>query len=116
MSHSMPQDTTNRAIQQELPVLHATHNSDLLRALLTSIIPRGSLFDQSEFHGNVKWCPEAVVIQALIWSWQEATNVTDAFQQTLEICQSLKLEGTIKTYTGFMDALTRYRALFQDRL
>lgn len=116
MSHSMPQDTTNRAIQQELPVPHATHNSDLLRALLTSIIPRGSLFDQSEFHGNVKWCPEAVVIQALIWSWQEATNVTDAFQQTLEICQSLKLEGTIKTYTGFMDALTRYRALFQDRL
>ena len=116
MSHSMPQDTTNRAIQQELPVPHATHNSDLLRALLTSIIPRGSLFDQSEFHGNIKWCPEAVVIQALIWSWQEATNVTDAFQQTLEICQSLKLEGTIKTYTGFMDALTRYRALFQDRL
>jgi hypothetical protein len=65
-----------------------------LQELLTSIIPRGTSFQKSDFHGNVKWFPEA-------------TNVMDAYQQSLEICKDLKLDGTIGTCTGFMDALTR---------
>jgi hypothetical protein len=102
--------------QQQPPVRHAVKNDKLLRELLTSIIPRGTQFQKSEFHGNVKWCPEEVAIQAMVWSWQEATNVTDAFRQSLEIFEDLKLEGTIGTYTGFMEALTRYRELFHDRV
>lgn len=116
MSCRTPQDIAKRTNQQQPPVRRAVKNDKLLRELLTSIIPRGTLFKKSEFHGNVKWCPEEVAIQAIIWAWQEATNVTDAFQQSLEICEDLKLEGTIGTYTGFMDALTRYGHLFHDRI
>lgn len=116
MSCRMPQDIAKRTNQQQPPVHRPVKNDKLLRELLTSIIPRGTLFQKNEFHGNVKWCPEEVAIQAMVWSWQEATNVTDAFQQSLEICEDLKLEGTIGTYTGFMDALTRYRDLFHDRM
>jgi hypothetical protein len=112
----MPQDTAKRTNQQQLPVRRGVKNDKLFRELLTSIIPQASLFQKSEFHGNVKWCPEEVVIPSLVWSWQEATNVTDAFQQSLEICENLKLKGMIGTCTGFMDALTCYRELFHNRL
>ena len=110
------QDTAKRTNQQQPPVRRAVKSDKLSRELLTSIIPQASLFQKSEFHGNVKWCPEEVVIPSLVWSWQEATNVTDAFQQSLEICEDLKLNGTIGTCTGFMDALTCYRELFHNRL
>ena len=38
---------------------------------------------------------------------QEAKNVADAFDQTREICDDLKLSRTIVTYTAFMNSLTR---------
>lgn len=91
-------------------------NDRLFRELLTWFLPPGELCDKSEFHGNVKWNAEQVMAQALIWSWQEARNVTDAFEQTREICESLKLSKTIATYTAFMNALSRYAGLFQERL
>jgi hypothetical protein len=71
---------------------------------------------QNECHGNIKWCPEEVVIQSIVWSWQEAKNVTNAFDPSLEICTDLKLKGTIQHYNGLMNALTRYRELFHNRL
>jgi hypothetical protein len=91
-------------------------NDKLFRKLIQWFIPTGELFQKSEFHGNVKWVAEDVMAQALIWSWQEAKNVTDAFDQTQEICDELKLSRTRMTYTAFMNALTRYRELFHDRL
>jgi hypothetical protein len=91
-------------------------NDRLFRELLTWFLPPGELCDKTEFHGNVKWDAEQVMAQALIWSWQEARNVTDAFDQTREICESLKLSKTIATYTAFMNALSRYADLFQQRL
>ena len=66
------------------------------------------LFPKEEFHGNIKWKPDQLVTQALIWSWQETKNVTDAFDQSLEICKDLGLEHTAMTYTSFMNALDRY--------
>jgi hypothetical protein len=74
------------------------------------------MFDKNEFHGNVNWVAEELVAEALIWSWQETKNVTDAFDQTREICADLKWNHTVVTYTAFMNALTRYAELFQDRL
>ena len=39
-------------------------------------------------------------------------NVTDAFDQTLEICGDLGLKNTAMTYTSFMNALDRYEDVF----
>lgn len=94
----------------------SVRNDRLFGELLKWFIPPGELFHNSEFHGNVKWVAEQVMTQALIWSWQEAKNVTDAFEQAREICDDLKLNRTIVTYTAFMNALTRQRELFHDRL
>ena len=55
-------------------------------------------------------------MQALIWSWLETKNVTDAFEECLEICQELGLEDITKTYGSFMNAITRYREMFATTL
>ena len=85
-------------------------NNAALKDLLNWYAPQGGLFAKGEFHGNIKWIPEQLAVEALVWSWQEATNVTDAFDQTLEICGDLGLKDTAKTYTGFMNALESYHA------
>ncbi len=46
----------------------------------------------------------------------EAKNVTDAFDETLEICGDLGLKNITKTYASFMNALTRYNAMFSENL
>ena len=116
MSRRKAQSTAKRINKQQRDEQRAVKNSKLFRELIKWCIPPGELFHKSEFHGNVKWLAEEVMTQALIWSWQEAKNVTDAFDQTREICDDLKLGRTIVTYTAFMNALTRHRELFHDRL
>jgi Transposase DDE domain len=107
---------TNKHQCQKRREHQTARNGKVFRSLIDWFLPQGELFHQSEFHGNVKWNAEQVLSQALIWSWQEAKNVTDAFDQTREICDDLKLMRTIVTYTAFMNALTRHRDLFYDRL
>lgn len=116
MSRRKQQSTSKRINQQQRQEQQAVKNDKLFRELIGWFTPLGELFHKSEFHGNVKWVAEEVMAQTLIWSWQEAKNVTDAFDQTREICDNLKLSRTIVTYTAFMNALTRYRELFYDRL
>jgi hypothetical protein len=116
MSCRTQQDTAKRKDQQQLPVRPAVRNDKLFLRMFTSIIQPGTWFEKKEFHGNIEWCPEEVVIQSIVCSWQEAKNVTDAFDQSLEICTDLKLKGTIQHYNGLMNALTRYQELFHNRL
>lgn len=94
----------------------SARNDELFRELIDWFVPPGQLFHKSQFHGNVSWNAEELAVQALTWAWQETKNVTDAFRQTREICADLKLFRVVTTYTAFMNALTRYRRLFQERL
>jgi hypothetical protein len=87
-------------------------NANVLRSLVYWLIPVGGLFLKSEFHGNIKWNPESLIIQAVIWSWQDARYVTDAFSAACGICDDLKLEHVAKTYTAFLNALSRYADQF----
>lgn len=116
MNRRKQQKAAKRREKQQREQLRAVKNSKLFRGMLEWFLPPGELCHESDFHGNVKWVAEEVMAQALIWSWQEATNVTDAFDQTREICDDLKLSRTIVTYTAFMNALTRHREMFHDRL
>ena len=101
---------------QPQPKQPQVRNDTLFRELLGWFVPQGELFAEDEFHGNVKWNPEQLVAEALIWSWQEAKNVTDAFDQTLEICGDLGLKNMAMTYPAFMNALDRYGNMFRSRL
>lgn len=79
----------------------------LLLVLVTWLVVK-ELFIKKEFHGNIKWKPDQLALQALIWSWQETKLVTDAFDYSLEVCRDLGLQQTAGTYTSFMNALDRY--------
>ncbi len=102
--------------RQPQPKQRRVRNDTLFRELLDWFVPQGELFAKDEFHGNVKWNPAQLAAEALIWSWQEAKNVTDAFDQTLEICEDLGLKNMAMTYPSFMNALDRYGDTFRSRL
>ena len=91
-------------------------NKAALKDLLNWYAPQVGLFAKGEFHGNIKWSPEQIAVEALVWSWQDTKNVTDAFDQTLEICGDLGLKDTAKTDTAFMNALERYHDVLGSRL
>jgi hypothetical protein len=91
-------------------------NKAFFREVLAWFSPKGELFTKDQFHGNIKWEPEQLVSEALIWSWQETRNVTDAFDQTLEACEELGAKDIAKTYTSLMNALDTYAGIFSSRL
>ena len=66
-------------------------NKTLFQALVNWLIPEDGLFAEDRFHGNIKWVPEQLAQQALIWAWQETKKVTDAFEQALEVCGDLNI-------------------------
>lgn len=91
-------------------------NKTLFREVLDWLFAEEGLFPKHLFHGNVKWAPVQLVALALIWSWQEAKHVTDAFDHALEACRELRLESTAQSYTSMMNALNRYRKVLAPRL
>ena len=104
------------AIRKRNKIRKGVQKRKLLLNLFDALIASGPIFSKSQFHGNIKWEPEQLATQALIWSWQDTKNVTDAFEKTLEACEKLGLKNVSKTYTGFMDALSRYRKTIRDGL
>jgi hypothetical protein len=107
---------SNRSPQRRQREIQQRKNQSLFRALLDGLIPEDGLFAKDRFHGNIKWRPEQLAQQALMWAWQETKKVTDAFEQTLEMCGDLSLTKAAKTYTAFINALDRYRPTFSLRL
>lgn len=87
--------------------------ADTFSELLSWFVGDVQLFAKESFHGNVKWSPKELICQAFVWAWQEAKNVTDAFDQALEVCGQLNLERVAQSYTSFMNALHTYRERFE---
>lgn len=91
-------------------------NKTIFKTLVEELIPEDGLFTEYRFHGNIKWMPEQLCLQALIWSWQDTKNVTDAFEQTGEICEELGIKNTANSYTALMNALDGYANIFSPGL
>ena len=91
-------------------------NHTVLKAFFTWLLPEDGLFAEDRFHGNIKWEPGQLTQQALIWAWQDTRNVTDAFDQAVEVCEELGVKRIAKTYTAFMNALGRYQGIVAQRL
>ena len=91
-------------------------NSTFFRELCDWFAPENKLFSKGEFHGKIKWNPEQLATQALIWSWQETKFVTDAFEHTQEVCDELGLNAIAKSYPSMMNSLTRYHEVLVPRL
>ena len=106
----------SRRQKQRRREIRRRRNKAIFQALVDWLIPEHGLFINDRFHGNIKWTPEQLAQQALIWAWQDARHVTEAFERTLEVCRDLHLEKGAKTYTAFIQALDRYRPTFSLRL
>jgi hypothetical protein len=91
------------SIQQRLRAKNRPQNAHALRSLVEWLIPTSGLFHKGEFHGNIKWNPESLASQALIWAWQDSRFVTDAFSAALEVCEDLELKHVAQTYTAFQN-------------
>ena len=88
MSRRKRSDRSHKRRQREI---QRRKNKSLFQALLGWLIPEHGLFAKDRFHGNIKWRPEQLAQQAMIWAWQETKKVTDAFEQTLEMCSDLSM-------------------------
>lgn len=108
-------ESASRIGKRKTKLANAT-NRTIFRSLINFVLPEEALFHKSELHGNIKWVPEQLAAQALIWSWQDTKLVTDAFEKTLEICEKMGLKDIARTYTAFMNAISRYRKILGDRL
>jgi hypothetical protein len=109
----------NRSVrnrEQRRREIERRKNKAIFDAVLDWFIPKGELFTKDRFHGNIKWTPEQLAQQAMVWALQDKKHVTDAFEVTQEICEELKIEKAANSYTSFINALTRYRETFGLRL
>jgi len=105
-----------RAVNKRRRQTQRRRNKVVFQALLDWVVPMNQLFTKDMFHGNVKWSPEHVACQAIIWAWHDTKNVTDAFDMTLDTCEDLKIDSGARNYTTFINAIDRYRGVFHRQL
>jgi hypothetical protein len=91
-------------------------NKTNFKALVDWLIQEVEWIEQAPLHGNIQWKPDQLALQAVIWAWQDTTNVSDAFMMALENCEDLNIHYGAKTYTSFINALDRYRDVFSQGL
>lgn len=91
------------------PSKSLSQNKTELKALFKWLLPMASLFAMGRFHGNIRWKPEQLVIQAIVWAFQESRSITEAFDRSVEDCLAMGWSDIAQTYPAFMNALGRYR-------
>lgn len=105
-----------RTFQDRVDRKKQVDKRSLVQDLLSFVFSSSPFSAKTPFHGNIKWDPCQLAKQALIWSFQDSKLVSDAFEKTSEICDSLQLKNVAKTYTGFMDAIAKYRNVICEQL
>jgi Transposase DDE domain len=91
-------------------------NGESLLVLLKWFLADGGIFAHLEFHGNTRWSPLGLVSLALCWAWSESRNLTDAFTQAVECCQTILGSSPLNSYQGFMAAMVRWTSPFVEVL
>lgn len=87
-----------------------------LNARLDWFLGDGSIFSKLKFHGNTTWLPNSLVKLALIWAWSPWQQLTDAFTEAVACCDKLGGGAALRTYQGFLGALTEWTATFMPLL
>ncbi len=83
-------------------------NKEHLAGMFDWFLPDDSIFSEMRLHGNTKWLPRRLVCLGIVWACSELRNLTDAFSEAAECCQSMWGSVAVNTYQGFMGALTRW--------
>ena len=93
-------DEQSSRVRKRVKKLKLVEKRKLFNELLAFLFPTGSIFSKEQFHGNIKWKPEQLVIHALIWSWQDTKKVTDAFEKNDGVLQEAGIEGHLQDLHG----------------
>jgi hypothetical protein len=104
---SRKKDFPKKRTQRQRQKKTALTNNESLKSYRDWFLPEG-IFSQIPLHGNIKWSPIYLVWLALCWAWSDAKNVTEAFTQALEGCQTMFGTVPLSTYQGFMNALVNW--------
>ena len=59
---------SNRIHKQRQREIQRRKNKTILKAVLDWLIPKDVLFTENPFHGNIKWTPEQLAQEAVIWA------------------------------------------------
>jgi hypothetical protein len=116
MTRRKQSSRSGRTGKQRRREIQRQRNKTIFAAVLDWFIPKGELFTKDRFHGNIKWNPDELSRQAMIWALQNQKHVTDAFEVAQELCEDLNIKKAAKSYTSFINAITRYRETFGRRL
>jgi Transposase DDE domain len=96
--------------------VRAVQYKEHLAGLLEWFLPDEGIFAKLKFHGNTTWSPQSLVWLAIYWAWSESRNLTDAFTQAVECYRKSSRPLPVRSYTGFMLALTRWTPRLLDIL
>ena len=97
MTRRKQSSRSGRTGKQRRREIQRQRNKTIFAAVLDWFIPKGQLFTKDRFHGNIKWTPEQLTQQAMIWALLDNKYVTDAFEVTQEICDDLKIKKAAKS-------------------
>ena len=99
---------SNKNSRQKNQRKRVPRKEDELRCMLDWLLDDDSIFSKMKLHGNTKWLPKCLVCLALIWAWSGSKHVTDAFVESMQLCQSIFGSFVFGTYQGFMRALSKW--------
>ncbi len=91
-------------------------NGESLLALHKWFLADRGIFAHLRFHGNTRWSPLGLASLALCWAWSDSRNLTDAFTQAVECCQTILGSSPLNSYQGFMAAMVRWTSPFVEIL
>lgn len=95
---------------------HQERNLIQMVRLFDWFSPEDLIFSKMKLHGNTKWLPRRLALMAMVWAWSGSRNVTDAWNEAAEFCQSLFGCSPVGTYQGFMGALSRWTPMLMEIL
>ena len=78
----------------------------LHRALNWAIDTR--LFAHLTVHRNTSWTFPNLILLTLLWVWSERRTLTGAFDHASQLAQTLLGKTVLKSYPGFIDAVTTW--------
>ena len=96
--------------------LKPASNKKDLNAMLDWFLPDNRIFTDVKFHGNTTWSARSLVFLALCWSLSDSPFLTDSFTIAVSWCDSLLAGSPLRSYTGFMGAMTKWTTVFIDLL
>ena len=105
--HGRPRKSAKRT-QRQVRYRKTIAHKQSLKSLSQWLFRRKEIVGNFQRHGNAKWQMNHLIWLALIWSWTESENVTDAFDQAADSCRSTFGSVPLTTYQGFMGALTKW--------